>query len=80
MFREHITFFSIPASSHNVIRSDFIHINHFTLDTDTVPPIVSQAPTPVSYNVSCRFPIDSSVDYGTLVPDTIIAFSPPTTA
>ena len=72
VFFEHITFFSIPTSSHNVTMSDLIYIDHFTLDIDTVPLTVSQAPFLVSKNVSCRVPIDSSVDFGTLAPDTTI--------
>ena len=79
MFFEHILFFSIPASSHNLTKSNLIHIDPFTLDTNTVSPSVSQAPAPISNNVSCRASTDSSTDYGTLVPDATIAPSPPTT-
>lgn len=59
VFLEHISFFSIPASSHNGTKSDLIHIDHFTLDTDTVPQTVSQAPSPVSDNVSYKVPTDN---------------------
>ena len=77
MFLEHISFFSIHGSSHNLIKFDLIHIDPFTLDTNTVSPSVSQAPAPVSDNVSYRVPTDSSVDSGTLVPDATIAPSLP---
>ena len=77
VFLEHISFFSIHASSYNATKSALIHIDHFTLDTNTVSPSISQAPAPVSNNVFCRVPTDSSADFGTLVPNATIAPSPP---
>ena len=64
MFVVHIPLFSIPTSFYNASKSDLIHIDPFTLDTNTVPQTVSQTPSSVSDNVSCRVPIESSADSG----------------
>lgn len=40
LFLEHIPFFSIPATTHNLTKSDLIHIDPFSVHTDSFPPQV----------------------------------------
>ena len=55
-FLEHIPFFSIPASSHNIKHSDIVHIDPFPIDSSPdlhisyIPPAISQS--------SSRYPGD----------------------
>ena len=63
MFLEHIPYFSIPDSHHELTKSYIIHIDPFFEDTDNFPSRVSCTPDIVSPHVS------TSVDTGTLTLD-----------
>lgn len=54
VFLEHIPFFLISSSSHNMTKFDLIHIDPFIIDNDVDPPSVSHAPVSTTDSVSCR--------------------------
>ena len=62
VFLEHIPFFSIPASSHNMTKSDLLCIDPFNTDTE------EDSPTN---------PTSSSTESGTLVPEISAPHVPP---
>ena len=76
LFLEHIPFFFIPSSSHNLAKSNLIHINPFFDDQDNLSPIPNPA------NIGIPFP-DAPNNIGTQVPDVpdksslLMAFQPP---
>ena len=81
-FLEHIPFFSIPTHSHNLIKSDLIHIDYFfdeidrvipsTSDPSTIDSVSSRAPiTSFPYHYSRRNCTGCSADIGTLVFDIV---------
>ena len=81
VFLEHIPYFSIPASAHNMTKSDLIRIDPFAVHDAIVPPVdVPQSSPTLSDHNSCRVPTNISSDTGTLAPDMPIASSPSTAA
>lgn len=66
-FLQHLHFFSIPDSSHNVTKSNIIHIDPFFGDTEVVPPIVSHSPTLILDHDYCMINTSSSIYTGTLL-------------
>lgn len=54
IFLEHISFFTISTSFHNMTKSDFIHIDPFSFDTEIVPPLIPRISSPTLDHDSSR--------------------------